>query len=116
MDKEVSDKEKLTDLFDRLWPICRSITGEGFRKSLDILSSLIPFEKLSFASDLSVFDWNVPKEWNVKDAYILHPNGKKMADFKKNNLHLVGYSIPFKGKISLTELKKHLHSLPDQPQ
>ena len=62
-----------------------------------------------------MFDWNVPKEWNVKEAYIISPNGKKICDFSENNLHLIGYSIPFKGEVSLNVLKEHLHTLPNQP-
>src|SRR6202034_1161286 len=105
--------ETMESYFDRLWPICRSITGEGFRESLDILSELIPFERLRFESGLKVYDWTVPDEWNVEDAYLIDPDGKKRAEFKKNNLHLVNYSIPFEGKMSLEELKPHLHSRSD---
>ena len=102
-------------LFDRLWPINRSITGPGFRQSLDILEEYIPTERFQFQSGNKVFDWIVPQEWDVKDAYLIDPNGKKIVDFKQNNLHLVGYSVPFKGKIDLKQLKPHLYSLPDLP-
>jgi aminopeptidase-like protein len=67
------------------------------------------------SSGTQVFDWTVPKEWSVKEAYIVTPSGEKICDFSKNNLHIIGYSIPFKGRLSFDELKKHLHTLPDQP-
>ena len=69
----------------------------------------------SIKTGTKVFDWTIPKEWLVNDAYIITPDGNKVCDFKKNNLHLIGYSIPFKGEMSLNELKKHLYTLPNQP-
>lgn len=107
--------KELESYFDRLWPICRSITGHGFRQSLDILSEIFPTHRLKFPTGQKVFDWSVPKEWVVRDAYLTDPTGKKRADFKANNLHLVNYSVPFQGKISLKDLKPHLHSLPELP-
>lgn len=101
--------------FDRLWPICRSITGPGYRESLDILSELMPTERLRFPTGRKVFDWVVPKEWSIRDAYFIDPQGKKRADFKQNNLHILNYSAPFRGTLSLSELRPHLYSLPDQP-
>ena len=70
---------------------------------------------MSVPTGTKAFDWIVPQEWFVKQAYIISPNGKKICDFSKNNLHLVGYSIPFRGKMNLDELKEHLHTLPEQP-
>lgn len=110
------ERTQLAKYFERLWPICRSITGEGFRTSLDILSEIMPTERLPFKTGEKVFDWTVPQEWNVKDAYLIDPNGKKRCSLQKNNLHLLGYSIPFQGKMKLDELKTHLYTLPDQPQ
>jgi aminopeptidase-like protein len=101
--------------FDRLWPICRSITGPGFRESLDILSEIMPMERLVFKTGEKVLDWVVPEEWNPKDAYFIDPLGRKHADFKENNLHLLGYSTPFQGKMPLEQLKKHLYTLKNQP-
>lgn len=101
--------------FDRLWPLCRSIMGDGYRESLKILQEVVPFEELSFETGYKAFDWAVPKEWNVREAYILGPDNKRYADFSKNNVHLLGYSIPFRGKLSRDDLDKHLHSLPEQP-
>ncbi len=100
----------------KLWPINRSITGEGVRETLRIISKHLPaLEIKSVPSGTQVFDWNIPKEWSVKEAYIITPSGEKICDFSKNNLHLVGYSVPFKGSVSFNELKKHLHTLSDQP-
>jgi aminopeptidase-like protein len=98
-----------------LWPINRSITGEGVRETLKKISSHLPIKIKSIPSGKKVFDWTVPKEWSVKEAYIVTPDGKKICDFSKNNLHLVGYSIPFKGILSFDELKKKLYTLSDQP-
>ncbi len=105
----------LESIFDRLWPICRSITGKGYRDSLEIISEYIPFKIIKFKSGKNVHDWKIPKEWVINDAYIKDPSGKKIIDFKSNNLHLVNYSIPFKGALNLEDLKEHLHTLPDQP-
>ena len=99
-----------------LWPINRSLTGDGVRETLQRISKHLPaLEIKSVPSGTKVFDWTVPKEWHVKKAYIITPSGEKICDFSKNNLHLVGYSIPFEGEISFDELKKHLYTLPDQP-
>lgn len=108
---------KLHSLAKRLWPINRSITGEGVRKTLLILKELNP--KLSInevPSGTKAFDWEVPREWYVNDAYIVTPSGKKICNFKDNNLHLVGYSVPVKKKLSFKELQKHLYSIPEQPK
>ena len=99
-----------------LWPINRSITGEGVRETLKKISIHLPRLSIkSVPSGTEVFDWIVPNEWNVKEAYIITPSGKKICDFSLNNLHLVGYSFPFRGTVSLDELKKHLYTVPDQP-
>ncbi len=99
-----------------LWPLNRSITGEGVRETLKRISEHLPtLEIKSVSSGTKVFDWIIPKEWSVKEAFIITPSGKKICDFSKNNLHLVGYSIPFEGSVSFDELKKHLFTLPDQP-
>jgi len=100
-----------------LWPINRSITGEGVRETLKRISKHIPgLEIKSVPSGTRVFDWTVPKEWNIKEAYIITPEGKKICDFSQNNLHILGYSIPFEGEVSFDELKRHLYTIPDLPK
>lgn len=108
--------EEMYELCSKLFPICRSITGDGLRQSLKILREHAPNLKLfEVPTGTKCFDWEVPKEWNIEDAYIIDPNGKKICDFKQSNLHVVGYSTPINKTISLDELQDHLHSLPDQP-
>jgi len=100
-----------------LFPICRSLTGGGVRKTLKIIKKEFPKLKIcKIRSGTKVFDWNVPPEWNVKDAYILDKNNKKIVDFKNNNLHLVGYSTPINKFFSKKKLFNHIHSLPKQPK
>ena len=99
-----------------LWPINRSITGEGVRLTLEHIRSHLPGLQIeSVPSGTVAFDWTVPKEWIAYDAYIITPTGVKICDFKANNLHLLGYSVPFEGNISLGDLKEHLYTLPNQP-
>lgn len=101
---------------DELFKICRSITGEGVRKTLKIYKKNFPMLKIkSVRSGTKVFDWTVPPEWNIKNAYILDKNNKEIINFKNNNLHIVNYSKPFNKKISKNELFKKLHSLKKQP-
>lgn len=102
-------------LIENLFPLNRSITGDGVRKTLNMLAEHIPIEIQEVPTGTKVFDWTVPKEWNIHDAYIIDPNGNKIIDFKKCNLHVVGYSIPIDEILTLDELQKHLHSIPDQP-
>jgi aminopeptidase-like protein len=100
----------------RLWPINRSITGDGVRETLRIIKEEIPdLEIMEVPSGTRVFDWEIPKEWRVKQAYIITPSGKKICDFNSNNLHLVGYSCPINIRLSLSDLQEHLYSLPNQP-
>ena len=115
MNQKKALSKRIENYFDRLWPIPRSITGPGFIKSLDLLSEIVPFKRIEFHTGDKVLDWVIPKEWVPHRAYLIDPNGKKRADFSKNNLHLVGYSAPFKGILSLTDLKKYINTLPDQP-
>jgi aminopeptidase-like protein len=98
-----------------LFPICRSITGAGTRKTLGILKRHIPLEVHEVPSGTRVFDWTVPKEWNIRDAYIRDARGRKVVDFHRSNLHVVSYSVPVRKTMPLAELRAHLHTLPDRP-
>ena len=99
-----------------LFPLCRSITGKGTLKTLNIIKENFNELKIkNIKSGTKVFDWKIPNQWEVKDAHLSDKYGKRIIDFKNNNLHLVGYSNPFKKKIVLKKLLKHLHSIPKQP-
>jgi len=107
--------EEIYKLIKELFPICRSITGNGVRETLEIIKKHISLETYEIPTGTKVFDWTIPKEWNIDDAYIIDPNGKKIIDFKKSNLHVVNYSIPINQKITLSKLKKHIHTIPQKP-
>ena len=101
-----------TDLF----PMNRSLTGDGVRETLQYIKNIIPELQINeVPSGTQAFDWTVPKEWNCKEAYIIDPNGNKICDFSVNNLHLVGYSTPINVEISYEKLVEHLHYLKEQP-
>jgi len=107
-----SDFRKLiTDLF----PICRSITGNGVRETLNYIRNIVPIDIHEVPTGTTVLDWEVPKEWNISSAYIKDSTGTTIVDFQDHNLHVLNYSIPIKCKMSLDELKPHLYSLPEQP-
>jgi aminopeptidase-like protein len=99
----------------RLYPICRSITGNGVRETLRLLAEEIDIRTTEVPTGTSVYDWRVPKEWNIRDAYIKNAIGERVVDFKASNLHVVNYSVPVHERMPLAELRKHLHSIPDQP-
>ena len=108
--------KKIYSLIEELFPINRSLSGDGVRETLKILKRENPELQIhSIKSGSKVFDWEVPDEWNCFDAYIITPDGKKICDYKKNNLHVVQYSIPIEKEISLEELQKHLYSYPPLP-
>lgn len=98
-----------------LYPICRSITGDGVRATLQEICKHIPLEMHEVQSGVPVLDWTVPKEWNIKDAYIKNERGERIVDFQKCNLHVLGYSVPVHKNLSLSELRPHLITLPEQP-
>ncbi len=106
---------QMYQLISELYPICRSITGNGFRESLKVIKKSIPLEIHEVPSGTQVFDWTVPKEWNIKDAYIKNLKGEKIVDFQESNLHVVSYSVQIRKKISLAALKEHLFTIPDYP-
>ncbi|TKB62018.1 MAG: DUF4910 domain-containing protein [Nitrospira sp.] len=99
-----------------LYPICRSITGEGVRETLRVIQKRIPLEMKEVPSGTKVFDWTVPLEWNVADAYVMSQEGKRVIDFNAHNLHLMSYSSPVRMKMSLADLRPHLFTLPDHPE
>lgn len=108
--------DRLYGLMEELYPICSSITGDGFRQTLDIVSRFVPdMNVASVPSGTEVFDWTVPQEWNIQDAYVKDPTGTKVIDFAQSNLHVVNYSEPVDRVMPLSELRPHLHSLPDDP-
>lgn len=102
-------------LLKKLFPICRSITGKGNRTTLSELSEYVPLKIHEVKSGTSVFDWTVPDEWNIQDAWIKDSQGNKIVDFQKSNLSVVNYSTPLHEKLSFSELDKHLHTLPNNP-
>jgi aminopeptidase-like protein len=102
-------------LITRLYPICRSITGNGVRETLRIIQEQVPIEVREVPSGTKVFDWTVPKEWNIRDAWIKNSAGERVVDFLKLNLHVVNYSSPIRRQMRLAELRDHLFTLPGQP-
>ncbi|MCR4891916.1 MAG: DUF4910 domain-containing protein [Lachnospiraceae bacterium] len=114
----MNEGQRMYDLCCRIFPICRSIMGNGVRETFRILQdeiSDIPFEMHEVPTGTQVLDWKVPKEWNIRDAYIETPDGRRICDFKENNLHVLHYSVPTDKLVSLSELKEHITTLKDQP-
>jgi aminopeptidase-like protein len=104
------------DRIRRLYPICRSITGNGVRQTLGLLAEDIALETEEVPTGTAVFDWTVPKEWNIRDAYIKNSAGVRLVDFNASNLHVVNYSVPVHERMTLAALRPHLHSIPEQPE
>jgi aminopeptidase-like protein len=98
-----------------LYPICRSITGQGIRQTLALIQGRIPLQISEVPTGTPIFDWIVPKEWNIRDAYIKGPDGKRVVDFRQHNLHVVNYSTPVHATMPLGQLKSHLFTLPEYP-
>jgi aminopeptidase-like protein len=99
----------------RIFPICRSITGDGVRQTLRAISEHIALDIYEVPTGTEVFDWTIPREWNIRDAYIKDSSGEKIVDFAQSNLHVMSYSVPVRRRVSLAELKQHVHTLPEQP-
>jgi aminopeptidase-like protein len=106
---------KMFRFMEELFPICRSITGDGIRETLDRISKRIPLELHEVATGTEVLDWTIPKEWNIRQAFIKDPNGRSVIDLRDHNLHVVSYSVPVNRRMPLSQLREHIHTLPDQP-
>jgi aminopeptidase-like protein len=107
--------EQLHRFATDLYPICRSITGDGTRRTLAMIQERIPLQVFEVPAGTQVFDWTVPKEWNIRDAYIAESNGKRVVDFHKSNLHVMNYSIPVHATMPIDELRPHLLTIPEHP-
>jgi len=107
--------EAIFALAAEIYPICRSITGDGVRETLRAIDKHIKLEISEVPTGTAVFDWTVPREWNIREAYIKNERGEKIVDFARSNLHVMSYSVPVRRRMSLAELKQHVHTLPDQP-
>ncbi|MBN9600185.1 MAG: DUF4910 domain-containing protein [Afipia sp.] len=110
-----STGREIFDFAARIYPICRSITGEGVRETLREIGAHIPLEIHDVPTGTAVFDWVIPQEWNIREAYIRNEQGEKIVDFARSNLHVMSYSVPVRQRVSLAQLKRHVHTLPDQP-
>jgi aminopeptidase-like protein len=106
---------EMHELASELYPICRSITGEGLRETLRRIAELVPLEIREVPSGTRVFDWTIPREWNVRDAYVADEHGERVIDFMASNLHLVNYSTPVDARMSLDDLRPHLTTIRDRP-
>src|SRR6266850_342277 len=102
-------------LVAELYPICRSITGNGVRETLRLVQKHVSLTMHEVPTGTAAFDWTVPKEWNITDAWVKNARGERVIDFQQSNLHVVGYSMPVRRRVSRSELEAHLHTLPDHP-
>ena len=105
------------ELAGKLFPICRSITGNGFRQSLEMIREIVPeIQVFEVPSGTAVYDWTVPKEWNIRGGWIKNMQGETIIDFNDCNLHVMGYSIPIHQTLSREELSEHVYTQPEQPE
>nr|MCR5627549.1 DUF2172 domain-containing protein [Lachnospiraceae bacterium] len=114
----MTEGKRMYEFCEKIYPICRSITGNGVRETYKYLQEEIApakFTMYEVPTGTHVLDWTVPKEWNIRDAYIIDPDGNRLCEFKKHNLNLLHYSVPVDMDVSLEELKEHLYTLKDQP-
>ncbi len=112
----VDCRAEIDKYLKRLFPITRSITGEGNRETLRILQEIVPLDIIEYPSGQQVYDWQIPQEWHIADAWIKNSKGEKVVDFQESNLHVVSYSAPVHEKMRFSKLKEHLHYLPDLPE
>jgi aminopeptidase-like protein len=115
MPTDIDAAQKMMDVIAELYPICRSITGNGLRESLRKLHCIVPLQIHEIPTGTSVFDWQVPREWNIREAWIKDSSGRTIVNFRDHSLHIVSYSVPVMKRLSLEALKPHLHSLPEHP-
>src|SRR5262249_35114756 len=107
--------EDIYRLAAEIFPICRGITGQGVRKTFDVLDRYIPIQRPELPTGTTVLDWEVPREWNISDAYIKNTKGERVVDFQRSNLHVLNYSVPVRRKMTFADLRPHLYTVPDQP-
>ena len=107
--------QEMYELIAELYPLCRSITGNGVRETLSIVKNYIPLDIFEVATGTQGFDWIVPKEWNIRDAYVKNSIGERVIDFQQSNLHIMSYSIPVRKRLHLKELQEHLFTLRERP-
>jgi aminopeptidase-like protein len=108
--------EEMHALMRELYPLCRSLSGDGVRKTFEVIERDLPLERTQVASGTKVYDWTLPREWNIRGARLTGPGGEVVADFADSNLHVLGYSVPVKGSFSLEELRPHLFTDPNRPE
>jgi aminopeptidase-like protein len=113
-DLEVAARE-MKAWIEELYPICRSITGDGLRETLRAVARRVPIEIHEIPSGTQAFDWTVPDEWNISDAFVRDASGRRVIDYRRSNLHVVNYSEPVRTKLPLAALKKKIFTLPDHP-
>ena len=106
---------EMRDWMARLFPLCRSLTGPGVRETLRIISEQTPLHIREVPTGTPILDWEAPREWTIRDAWIRGPDGREVVNFRSSNLHVVGYSVPVNRRMPLAELQPHLHSLPEHP-
>src|SRR5262249_4985272 len=114
VDREAAGLE-MSQLVADLYPICRSITGNGVRETLRIVQKHAPLTLHEVPTGTRVLDWTVPREWNIRDAYVKNARGERVIDFRASSLHVVSYSVPVRARLTLEELRPRLYTLPDQP-
>ena len=112
-DRELGDEAY--ELMHQLFPLCRSLTGAGVRETLAVLQEHLPLRVTEVPSGAQVFDWTIPDEWTIRDAYVARSDGTRVIDFRTSNLHVVSYSEPVRATMSLEQLRSRLHTLPDRP-